>query len=248
MPARRLAVCQCAAWAIVAVALAALVLSPAGAAFGLAQEHAAEEPSAAAQEPAAAEHAEGAGEQEHAEEEHGEEHEGTTWMEYIQKWINFVMLLGVLYWLLVVPPAFVKENFEFEGLKVILAQRSESILAATALAKEQRDEATRRDTESAARLASIEDEAKALVATAHTDADADRVRIEGSAVGEAEKIRTMASRDLNAEVEKARRSLKTHVASLAVSIATGLLRENISDDDQDRMIRDYLNRLGSSVA
>ena len=77
-------------------------------------------------------------------EDHGDEtHVAVpTTAEYIYKWINFFMLAGILYWLLVVPPAFVKENFEFEGLQVILAARNKSIIASRDLAKEQTAQAS----------------------------------------------------------------------------------------------------------
>jgi F-type H+-transporting ATPase subunit b len=238
-------------------------LASAAVATPIAQEPEAQEHAEAAQEPAAEEHAsEGAqepdgehapadehGDDEHgAAGEHGEEHEETTWGEYAMKWINFVLLLGLLYWLLVVPPAFVRENFEFDGLKEIWVSRSEAILAASALAKEQREEAERSDRESAERLAAIEQEASELVATAREEAGRDGERIAAAAVAEAEKIRSGASRDMNAEVERARRTLRAHVADLTVSIATGMVRDNISADDQERMVRRYLDRLGESVS
>jgi len=171
-----------------------------------------------------------------------------TTAEYIYKWINFGLLIVVLYWLLVVPPAFVKENFEFDGLKVILAQRAKDIVAARELAKEQEKLAASDRDESAARLAKIEEEAPPPVATARDEAARDKARIVEDAEAQAEKIRAGASRDLQTEVTRASRDLQTHVAHLAVSIATDLVKKNLSDADQDRLVREYLDDLGTSVS
>lgn len=249
-----------------AVATSALAAPVAGTQEPTAEEHAQEpSPQEPASEPGAQEREEHAtageatgeehaaadehGQEEHAADgEHGEEHEETTWTEYAMKWTNFVLLLGLLYWLLVVPPAFVRDNFEFDGLKEVLAHRSEAILAASALASEQRAEAERSERESAERLAAIQQETGELVAGARHEADRDRERIAVAATQEAEKIRSGASRDMKAEVDRARRTLRAHVANLAVSIATDLVRDQISDDDQKRMVRRYLDRLGESVS
>lgn len=171
-----------------------------------------------------------------------------TMTEYIYKWINFGLLLVVLYWLLVAPPAFVKENFEFDGLKVILAQRAKDIVAARELAREQKGLAASGRDESAARLAKIEEEAAALVATARDEAARDKARVIEDAESQAEKIRAGASRDMQAEVTRASRDLQTHVAHLAVNIATDLVKKNLSDADQDRLVRAYLDELGTSVS
>ena len=112
----------------------------------------------------------------------------------------------------------------------------------------EREEAQRSERESSERLARIDQEATELVAHAREEAVRDRERIEAAALAEAGKIRAGASRDMNTEVDRARRTLRAHVADLTVSIATGLVRDNISADDQDRMVRQYLDRLGDSVS
>lgn len=234
-------------WLRIAVLMfvAAVALAPA---MGLvAQDHA---------EPAQDEHAaqdDHAAEDDHAAagEDHGEEEHHVavpTPTEYVYKWINFVLLVGLLYWLLVVPPAFVVENFEFEGLKVILSERSKAIVAARDLAKEQEAQAAREMEESAARLAKVEEEASAMVAQAREDAQRDKTRIIEEADVQAEVIRAGASRDMRSEVARAQRDLQSHVAHLAVGIATDLVKKNFSGADQDRLVREYLDRLGDSVA
>lgn len=220
----------------------------AGVQEGVAQEH--------GDEAAAEEHGDETAGQEHAEEDahaaegdHGEEGgHGPSWTEYGFKWINFAMLLGLLYWLLVIPPAFVVENFEFPGLRVVFVERGKAILEARRLAQEQTETAARYETESAERLARVQEEAAALLEQARVAAVAERERIEASAVDQAAQIRDGAARDLNAEVARSRRNLQLHVADLTVGMARRLVKDNLTGDDQDRLVREYLDRLGGTVA
>ncbi|NKB86926.1 MAG: hypothetical protein GKS06_01725 [Acidobacteria bacterium] len=232
--------------ALVAVAMFLLAqpFDVAATEFALQDDHADQEPAAQDDHAEADDHA-AAGE-DHGEEEH---HVAVpTPREYVYKWINFVLLAALLYWLLVVPPAFVVENFEFAGLKVIISERSKAIVAARDLAKEQTAQAEREIEESAARLAKVEEEASALVAQARTNADQDKVRIIEDADAQAQVIRAGASRDMRSEVARAERDLQSHVAHLAVGIATDLVKKNFSGADQDRLVRQYLDRLGESVS
>lgn len=184
-----------------------------------------------------------------AADDHGETHVAVpTTAQYIYKWINFFMLAGILYWLLVVPPAFVKENFEFAGLQIILAARNKAIVDSRDLAKEQSVQATDGLATSAARLDRVEEEAAGLVAQAREAAEHDKVKIVEEASVQAEAIRSGASRDMKSEVTRAERELQSHIAHLAVGIATDLVKKNFSGADQDRLVRDYLDQLGESVS
>ena len=217
------------------IAMVVLVAAPPGALY--AQEHGGELTS---EDDRAA-----AGAEDHGEEAHVAV---PTTAQYIYKWINFFLLAGVLYWLLVVPPAFVKENFEFEGLQVILAARNQAIVASRDLAKEQAAQATEGLSASAVRLERVEEEAAGLVAQAREAAEYDRVKIVEEATVQAEAIRSGASRDMRAEVTRAERELQSHIAHLAVGIATDLVKKNFSGADQDRLVRDHLDQLGESVS
>lgn len=204
------------------------------------------------QEPEAQEAHAADGAQEHAGEEveHGAEaeHHGPTWGEYAMRWINFVMLAALLWWLLVVPPAFVVDNFEFPGLKVVLGERAGGIVAARELAREQRQEAERRLAESQERLDRVEQEARELVAEAEGDAERERQRLEREAEEQADRIRQTADRDLRSETLQARRQLRAHAANLAVEMAADLVRDNLTEEDQRRLVREYLEDLGERVA
>lgn len=221
--------------------LALTALSPAGA--SATQEHAAATTQEAQQDHGQQE--EHAAAEEHAE---GGEHEGATWAEYAMKWVNTVLLAALLYWVLVVPPAFVRDNFEFDGLRPLLARRTQAIRDGRQLAAEQRADAVRRVEASAARLARIQEEATALTQAAGKDAEREQARQSAEAVAEAERIRQLARRDMQGEVVRAGRELRAHTADSTVAMATEILRRTLSPDDQQRLIREYLERLGTSLA
>jgi F-type H+-transporting ATPase subunit b len=183
-----------------------------------------------------------------AEDEHGAaESQAMPLDERIFRWINFVLLAALMYWVIVVPPTFIQEIFSFPGLKVVMANRSEAILVARALAEKQQQEADQILTASAGRLAKIEGEVGGLLDQARTDGDREKQQADENGRAQADKIRETARRELGAEASSAQRKLREHVAQLVVGMAGKLLEENLSPDDQQRLVDDYISRLGERV-
>jgi F0F1-type ATP synthase membrane subunit b/b' len=208
-------------------------------------------PAPQAPEHAAAQEAEHATAQEPAEEAHGEEEhaaEPKPWWHWPSKWINFLALVGLLYWMLVVPPPAVQDIFSFPGLRAVFAQRGAAILAARDLAARQKQEAAQLLAQSEQRLAKIEEEVAALVANAGADAASEQARAAQDGKAQADKIGEVAERELRHQRVTAHRKLRGFVADLAVNMAEKSLAQHLTADDQDRLIRDYLSRLGPSLA
>jgi len=177
-----------------------------------------------------------------------EEHDETAWYVYPARWTNFLLLLALLYWMLVVPPKPITDTFDFPGLKVILRARALSIIEARDLATRQREETAALLTASEERLAKIDDEIEALVVAARADAERETEHAEVGAKEQAARVLEVGERELQSERLTAQRQLRGFVADLAVGMAQRTLEEHLSDNDQDRLIRDYLSRLGGSVA
>lgn len=190
-------------------------------------------------------------EQEQAEQEHvAETHEVATkpWWHWPSKWINFLMLSALLYWVLVIPPPAVQDIFSYPGLKAIFVDRGLAIIAARDLAAEQKQHATQMLADSQQRLAKIEEEVGALVVEARCDADREAERAGEDGKTQAQKIHQVAQREVTNERVAAHRQLRGFVANLAVNMAEKSLAEHLTADDQDRLIREYLSHLGQSVA
>lgn len=183
----------------------------------------------------------------HAEDE-AHEAEPKPWFHWPAKWFNFIALCGLLYWVLVVTPPFIGDLFSFPGLKVVLAERAAGIIAARDLAVRQSEEAARMLSESEQRLSKIEAEVAALVSDAHRDADGEKERALEDGKLQAEKIIQVAGREVDNQRVGANRQLRAFVADLAVNMAARNLAEHLTPDDQNRLIRDYLSRLGTSMA
>ena len=180
--------------------------------------------------------------------EHGEaESHGMPWSEVIYRWINFILLAGLMYWMIVVPPTFIQDIFSFPGLKVVMANRAEAILSAKALAEKQEQEADQILTASAERLAKIEGEVGGLLGQARADGEREQQQADENGRAQADKIRETAKRELGAETISAQRKLREHVAQLAVGMAERLLKENLNREDQQRLVDDYISRLGERV-
>ncbi len=183
----------------------------------------------------------------HAEEE---EHaaEPKAWYYWPAKWINFIMLSGLLYWMLVIPPPAVQDIFSFPGLQTIFVQRAAGIIEARDLAAEQKQEAAQMLVDSEQRLAKISEEVAALAADARTDAERETIRSLDDGKAQTAKVLEVARREVNQERVTAQRQLRAFVADLAISLAEKNLAEHLTADDQDRLIREYLSRLGPSMA
>ena len=187
------------------------------------------------------------GDAQHAEEEaHGPD--AKPWFYWPAKWFNFVALCGLLYWVLVVPPGVIRDIFSFPGLKVILADRAASIFVARDLAVQQSEEATRVLSGSEQRLSKIDEEVATLVEEAHRDAEREKGRASEDGKRQAERIIEVTEREVNNERVGANRELRTFVADLAVNMAATNLADQLTPDDHNELIRDYLSRLGKSMA
>jgi F-type H+-transporting ATPase subunit b len=150
--------------------------------------------------------------------------------------------------MLVIPPPAVQDIFSFPGLKVIFVDRSAAIIVARDLAVEQKQNAAALLTDSEQRLAKIEDEVTALVAEAREDAAREATRALEDGKAQAEKIHAVAAREINHKRVSVQRKLRGFVADLAVNMAEKNLSEHLTAEDQDRLIRDYLDRLGTNMA
>jgi len=187
------------------------------------------------------------GDAQHVEDEaHGPE--AKPWFYWPAKWFNFVALCGLLYWVLVVPPAVIRDIFSFSGLKVVLADRAQSIFAARDLALQQSEEATRVLSGSEQRLSKIDEEVATLVEEARQDAEREKGRALEDGERQAERIIEVAEREVNNERVGANRELRTFVADLAGNMAATNLAAHLTSDDHNELIRDYVSRLGKSMA
>jgi F-type H+-transporting ATPase subunit b len=220
-PLARLA-CETPRKLALALVLATMLLSlPRGVA---AQAPHAEPAGAAEAKPGAEEHGT-AGE---AEGEHGSDVVGM-----IARLVNFAILAGTLVYLLRSP---------FAGY---LADRSSQIRSDLVNAAEMKQAAAAQIADIDRKMKALPGELEALRAQGAQEIAAEEARIRSAAAAERDRLLEQARRDIDMQVKIAERSLVSHAADLAVGVATERIKNNITDDDQKRLVDRYVQQLKS---
>lgn len=160
-------------------------------------------------------------------------HEGPSWLEFLWRVINFVLLVGILYWLLA---KLVKDFF---------VKRKESIKQALEEAKKRKEEAEERYKEFSDKLALLEEKAEEIATELREEGEKEKERIISEAGETAKKIMEQAEVTASHEIKKAISGLREEAASLIVRLAEEAIKKEINKEDQERLIRDYIDRLGS---
>jgi F-type H+-transporting ATPase subunit b len=149
------------------------------------------------------------------------------------KWgtVNFVVLLGFLYWLLA---AKIKDFF---------AGRRANIKAEAEAAAAAKKEAQKKYDEYDAKLEKATDEITGIAESIKAQGLAEKERIIEDAKKAAIKIKEDAQARMDQEFKKASNELRLEVARLSVQMAEDVLKRNISAADHENMVRDYLDKV-----
>ena len=95
------------------------------------------------------------------------------------------------------------------------------------------------------KLANVESEIDTIVERAIAQAEVEKVKIIEKAEQAAEDIMRTAEMAIQNEITEARRTLKNEVAEQAAVMAEALIVKNLTDDDQVKIIDDYLAKVGA---
>jgi len=148
--------------------------------------------------------------------------------------MNFVVLAAVLFFLLRKPiPRALNNRIRGieDQLKDLEARRSE---AETRLA------------ECTQKLSALEKEAERIVADYVRQGQEARARILKEAESAAEKIRLQARRNIEHEFEQTKAQLQREIFEKALAKAEELLKQNITAQDQNQLIGEYLQKVVAS--
>ncbi len=211
------------------------------AAVGLAQDHAPTPASPSSQQqPPTAVPAPGAEAVHEADGDHvaaGEHHdESIGGMIKAMGWpvANFIIFVGVIYY------------FANQPLKDYLASRHSTI---------RRDlvEAAELKAAAAAQLAAIEQKLQALPgeldklrARGAEDIISEEARIAAAAAADRERLLEQTRREIELQVRLAKKAILEHAADLSVQLATERIRQEVTPDDQSRLIDRYLDQVKKS--
>jgi len=147
------------------------------------------------------------------------------------KWIHFVILAIVLYWLFskVLPPVF--------------RRNADTISAAITKATAAKAEAENRLKEAAAKLSSLEQEVSQFRALAQKEAAAEVERLRSMTKIDIEKVGLAARSEIEAAERAARVELKALAAKLAVDRAESLVAKQMTPAVQQAMLNHFVQSL-----
>lgn len=151
------------------------------------------------------------------------------WTDFTYRTIAFVILVGILIKLLRKPIS----NF--------LGSRRDEIQRMLDELETKTAEARKKNAELQVQMASLEQESRKIVDELIAEGESEKRKIIDAAHRQAEYIKQQAEIAIQQEVQAARTSLKQEMAELSVSAAEELIKKNMGPDDQDRLVRDFMN-------
>ena len=166
---------------------------------------------------------------------HGEEHGSSAtpaklW-DLVWRTMNFVVLFVVLFVLLKKPIG----NF-FSG-------RRENIAQTLADFETKKAEAEERFKSLESKLADLSAERDRILAEYAAEGEEEKKKIIAHAEEMAERIQTQAEAAVAQEVKAAKADLVREIADMSAAKAEELIRRNINDKDQERLVEEYIGKV-----
>jgi F-type H+-transporting ATPase subunit b len=222
--------CELRRKSICILALAAAMAFAAAPVFALAPTSA-QEPADHAQPAQQAAGAEGRGE--HGGQGESGHEEGSIWG-FVGKVVNFTLLVGTLVY------------FFRSPLTGYLANRRTEVRADLDAAEALKRTSAAQIAEMDAKLKALPRELEELRARGQAEISAEEARIRELAEAERVRLVEQASREIDQQVRTAQRALVEHAADLAISIAEQKIKGEITNDDQARLVKTYLDQVKTS--
>jgi F-type H+-transporting ATPase subunit b len=127
--------------------------------------------------------------------------------------------------------------------KEFFASRATLIRANIEEAKQRKEEAAKKYAEYEQRLKSIEGEMQGLITGLQKDGELERKRLLETAEQQAASLQSNSERMLQQELRKAKEDLKREAVGLAGQLAEDLIRQNLTPEDQGRLVGQYLEKM-----
>ena len=163
----------------------------------------------------------------------GHAEEGPNWVGFGWRAFNFLVLAGLLYWLMA------------DKVKDFFRGRQEDVkttLQGLTVAKE---EAEKKFAEYNARLDKATEEIQAMAEMIRQQGLAEKERILADAERAAGKMKEDARKRMDHEMKMARQDLRNEAVSLSVQMAREILKQQITKTDHAVMVGDYIDKVVS---
>lgn len=152
--------------------------------------------------------------------------------DFLWRLLNFSVLIAMLVYFVTKP------------IRNGLTERRESIAKALEEAEAAKVAAEAKFAEYDAKLDRAEAEIEGIAAELKREGEQERERIIAQAKETAEKIRKEAEQSASLEVARAQTELRAEAARLAVSLAEELLTKGFTEQDQSRLLDEYMKKVG----
>ena len=155
------------------------------------------------------------------------------WMDLLWRTLNFAGLLTILILALKKPIA--------NGLN----SRRQAIAETFEDLDAQKAEAERIYKGYEDKLSKIDEEVESIISSAVKQGETEKERIIEEANRAAGDIQRQAEMAIQHEITEARLRLRSEIAEQAVEMAAELIKKNLKDSDQNKMVEDYLEKVGA---
>lgn len=154
------------------------------------------------------------------------------------------MIVQLFFFLLLL---FLVKKFAWGPLMNVMQKREEYVANEIDAAEKSRAEAALASEEAAAQLKQTKQEAQKMIEDAKIAGIKQEENIIESARTEADRIKEAAKEEIQNEKEKALQALQDKVGSLSVLIASKVIEKEISAQDQDKLINEYIKEVGEEL-
>lgn len=161
----------------------------------------------------------------------GSEEGGWGWIKTFGRWVNLLILFGVIFY------------FAREPVATFLGSRSEAIRKEIGEAHEAREEAEQKLAAIEAQMRDLDAELDLMKVQAQKEAEQEKRRILEQAAEESEKIVTVTEREIEGLTRAARQNLRDYAVELSMEMAKEKIVAGMDSETQDKVIDRFLVRL-----
>jgi F-type H+-transporting ATPase subunit b len=160
-------------------------------------------------------------------------HETTTFLgDWLPRIINFAIIAGVVIY------------FMRKPIRDFFANRSAEIAKAMQESKEARERAIAALAEMERKIKDLEAETSRMVAEAEARGEKDRIALVEEGKKIAQEIQDQVKEGIDIETQKAKTALAVEAALLSIDLAEGKIKEKISGQDHERIVKEYISKVG----
>jgi len=139
---------------------------------------------------------------------------------------------------------FLLRKFAFDKLLGVMKKREDHITSEIESAEKSHQEAKQLIEQQTQLLKEARQEAQGLIENAKKIAEEQKNTIIDTAKQEADRLKESAKKEINQEKEQAVAALREQVASLSVLVASKVIEKELNEQDQQKLINEYIKEVG----